>query len=173
LVETDVVGVPDNEAPSIDRSLITSSAANGSGGISTSSFSRDTGGDGLAGRVTTQVVNPIDDIGPAGGAVTRSGSSDRPSRSREEIELVFDRNKGAIFALYNRALRLNPALEGKLVLSLTIEPNGVVSSCEVVSSELGDEELETKLAQRVLLFQFEAKDVEVITTTKPIDFFPA
>lgn len=23
------------------------------------------------------------------------------------------------------------------------------------------------------LFQFEAKDVEVITTTKPIDFFPA
>ena len=87
--------------------------------------------------------------------------------------MVFDRNKGAIFALYNRALRQNPALEGKLVLSLTIEPDGRVSFCEVVSSELGDSELEQKLVQRVLLFQFESKDVEAITTTKPIDFFPA
>jgi len=26
---------------------------------------------------------------------------------------------------------------------------------------------------RVKLFRFEAKDVETITTTKPIDFFPA
>jgi TonB family protein len=115
----------------------------------------------------------MEGIAPAGAGASRTGSSDRASRSREEIELVFDRNKGAIFALYNRALRQNPALEGKLVLNLTIEPDGTVSFCEVVSSELGDPELEQKLVQRVLLFQFEAKDVEVITTTKPIDFFPA
>jgi hypothetical protein len=43
----------------------------------------------------------------------------------------------------------------------------------VVSSELGDEDLESKLVQRVRMFRFEAKDVEAITTTKPIDFFPA
>jgi len=42
-----------------------------------------------------------------------------------------------------------------------------------VSSELGDQELEQKLVQRIKLFRFEAKDVEAITTTKPIDFFPA
>ena len=45
--------------------------------------------------------------------------------------------------------------------------------CEVVSSELGDPELESKLVARVMLFRFEAKNVESITTTKPIDFFPA
>jgi len=60
-----------------------------------------------------------------------------------------------------------------LVLRLTIDPNGVVSFCEIISSELGDEELERKLVQRVKLFRFDAKDVETITTTKPIDFFPA
>jgi hypothetical protein len=43
----------------------------------------------------------------------------------------------------------------------------------VVSSELNDPELEQRLVQRILLFQFEAKDVESVTTTKPIDFFPA
>ena len=29
------------------------------------------------------------------------------------------------------------------------------------------------LLERIKLFRFEAKDVEAITTTKPIDFFPA
>jgi TonB family protein len=173
LTETELVGVAESAAPSTDRSLITSAATSSSGGISTDSFSRDTGGEGLVGRTTTQVDNPLEGVEPFGAEATRSGTSTLASRSREEIELVFDRNKGAIFALYNRALRQNPALEGKLVLNLTIEPNGTVSFCEVVSSELGDPDLEQKLVQRVLLFQFDAKDVEAITTTKPIDFFPA
>ena len=86
---------------------------------------------------------------------------------------MFDKNKGAIFGLYNRALRLDPTLEGKVVLRLTIAPTGEVTFCEIVSSELGDPDLEQKLVQRVKLFQFEARDVEPITTTKPIDFFPA
>ena len=40
-------------------------------------------------------------------------------------------------------------------------------------SDLIVEDLERKLVQRIKLFRFEAKDVEAITTTKPIDFFPA
>jgi protein TonB len=160
------------EAARNERSMITSKVGAASGGINTADMSRNTGGSGIAGRNTTRVVSPVEGIGPAGGA-SRSGSSGKASRSREEIELVFDKNKGAIFALYNRALRRDPSLEGKLVLRLTIDPNGTVSFCELVSSELNDPELERKLVQRVKLFRFEAKDVEAITTTKPIDFFPA
>ena len=160
------------EAARNERSMITSKVGTASGGINTANMSRNTGGSGIAGRNTTRVVSPVAGIGPAGGA-SRSGSSGKASRSREEIELVFDKNKGAIFALYNRALRRDPSLEGKLVLRLTIDPSGTVSFCEIVSSELNDPELERKLVQRVKLFRFEAKDVEAITTTKPIDFFPA
>lgn len=160
-------------APVTERSLIVSSVGSSSGGINTAKLSRNTGGKGLAGRETTQVASPVADLEAAGGAVRRSGQSNKGSRSREEIERVFDRNKGAIYALYNRALRQNPALEGKLVLRLTIAPDGRVTFCEVVSSELGDPDLEHKLVERVLLFKFEPKDVETITTTKPIDFFPA
>jgi TonB family protein len=87
--------------------------------------------------------------------------------------MIFDKNKGAIYALYNRALRRDPTLQGKLVLRLTIEPSGAVTFCEIVSSELGDSELERKLVQRVKLFRFPDKDVAPVTTTKPIDFFPA
>ncbi len=161
------------EAVRNERSMITSSAGAASGGINTAAMSRNTGGTDIAGRNTTRVASPVAGIGQPGGSASRSGSSGKASRSREEIELVFDKNKGAIFALYNRALRQDPSLEGKLVLRLTIAPSGQVTMCEVVSSELDDAELERKLVQRIKLFRFEAKDVEAITTTKPIDFFPA
>jgi hypothetical protein len=42
-----------------------------------------------------------------------------------------------------------------------------------VSCRAGDPELERELVGRVKMFQFEAKDVAVMTTTKPIEFFPA
>ncbi len=157
-----------------ERSLITSNVAGGSGGINTAAMSRNTGGSGLAGRSTTQVSSPVTGVGQrTGNNVRRSGDSGKASRTQEEIELVFDRNKGAIFRLYNRALREDPTLQGKLVLRLTIAPNGEVTMCEIVSSELNNAELERKLVQRIKLFRFTAKDVEAITTTKPIDFFPA
>jgi TonB family protein len=161
------------EAERNERSMITSKAGTASSGINTAGLSRNTGGTGIAGRSTTQVSSPVAGLGQSAGGARRTGTSGKASRSREEIELVFDKNKGAIFALYNRALRQDPTLEGKLVLRLTIAPSGEVTFCEVVSSELGDDDLERKLVQRVKLFRFEAKDVEPITTTKPIDFFPA
>lgn len=156
-----------------ERSMITSKVGTASAGINTANMSRNTGGSGLAARETTEIESPVASVGQSAGGARRTGSSGKASRSREEIELVFDKNKGAIFALYNRALRMDPSLEGKLVLRLTIAPTGEVTFCEVVSSELGDSDLERKLVQRIKLFRFEARDVEAITTTKPIDFFPA
>jgi protein TonB len=161
------------EAARNERSMITSNVGAASRGINTASLSRNTGGSGLGSRTTTQVESSVQAAGQNAGGARRTGTSGKASRSREEIELVFDRNKGVIFALYNRALRADPTLEGKLVLRLTIDPSGVVTMCEIVSSELSDEELERRLVQRVKRFQFEARDVESITTTKPIDFFPA
>ena len=87
--------------------------------------------------------------------------------------MVFDRNKGSIYSVYNRALRKDPTLQGKVVLRLTIAPSGKVTLCELVSSELHDPALGEKISRRVKLFDFGAKDVEEITITYPIDFLPA
>ena len=86
----------------------------------------------------------------------------RPSRSIEEIKLVFERNKGAIYAIYNRALREDPALQGKVVLELKIAPSGEVVDVRIVSSELKASELERKLLARIRQFDFGAKDVDVM-----------
>ena len=157
-----------------ERSLITSRVGTSSGGINTSSLSRGYGGGAgsLTGHSTTQVSSAT--LAAQGtNKVERGAGSGKASRSEEEIAMVFDRNKGAIHALYTRALRDKPDLQGKLVLELTIGADGSVVRCEVVSSELNDPDLERKLVARVKLFRFEAKDVGTITVTKPIDFFPA
>ncbi|HEY7638856.1 MAG TPA: AgmX/PglI C-terminal domain-containing protein [Steroidobacteraceae bacterium] len=157
-----------------ERSLITSKVGASSGGINTASLSRGYGGGAgsLTGHNTTQVSSAT--LAAQGSnKVERGAGSGKASRSEEEIALIFDRNKGAIYALYTRALRDKPDLQGKLVLELTIAADGSVTRCEVVSSELNDPELERKLVARVKLFRFEAKDVGTITVTKPIDFFPA
>lgn len=159
-----------------DRSIITSNVTATSGGINTATLSRGFGGGtgSLKGHETTQsVASFADSIAKGRPEAARTGSGGKAARSREEIETVFDRNKAAIFALYNRALRDNPGLQGKVVVELTIAPDGEVTACRVLSSELKDEELERKLVSRIKLFRFEAKDVAPITTTKPIDFFPA
>jgi TonB family protein len=162
------------ETTSSERSLITSKVGGSSGGINTAALSRGygSGAGSLTGHTTTQVTSSTL-AAQADDGVRRGSGSTKAARSREEIELIFDRNKGAIYALYSRALRDNPELKGKVVLELTIAPTGEITQCRIVSSELNNEELERKLVARVKSFRFEARDVETITTTKPIDFFPA
>lgn len=162
------------EAPSSERSYLTSNVGMSSGGINTAALSRGYGGGAgsLTGHETTQVASSAL-AAKVNDGVQRGAGSTKASRSREEIELVFDRNKSSIYALYSRALRDKPDLKGKLVLELTIAPGGEVTQCRIVSSELNDPDLERKLVARVKSFRFEARDVASITTTKPIDFFPA
>jgi len=156
-----------------ERSLISSKVGVGSSGIVTASSSRGFGsGAGALNDHNTVGVSSRIASDAAGNRVQRSGSSGKAARSQEEIELVFDRNKGAIYALYSRALRDKGDLQGKLVLELTITPAGEVSDCHVLSSEFKDDDLERKIVARVKLFKFEAKDVETITARKTIEFFP-
>jgi TonB family protein len=159
-----------------ERSLVTARTGVGSGGINTGQLSSGFGsGPGnLKGHAAGTVVPSFADrIGADRAQASRTGTGGRASRSREEIEIVFDRNKSAIYALYSRALREQPELQGKVVLQLTIAPSGEVTDCRILSTELNDAELERKLVARIRMFRFEDKDVEAMTTTKPIEFFPA
>src|SRR5215470_18972390 len=130
-----------------ERSLITSKVGVGSGGITSANSSRGfgTGAGSLTGHETGAIASNIARSGLNERGPTRTGASGKAARSREEIELIFDRNKGAIYALYSRALRDTPELAGKVVLEFTVAPSGEVTMCRVVSSELGNPELEHKI----------------------------
>jgi len=155
-----------------ERSLLTSKVGASSGGINTASLSRGYGGGtgALSGHTTTQVTSAV--LAGQKDNVQRAGTG-KASRSEEEVAMIFDRNKGAIYAIYTRALRDKPDLQGKVVFELTIAPDGEVTKCAIASSELNDPELERKLVARIKLFRFDARDVGTITVTKPIEFFPS
>lgn len=159
-----------------ERSMVTTQGPGSSGGINLSSLSRDvggggTGGDQIGGVQVTRVASSI------GG----TGTGDRPlasgavaGRTDEEIQIVFDRYKAALYRLYNRELRNDPTLRGQMVLRLTIEPDGSVSFCELQSSDMGAPTLEQQVVDRVLTMDFGAKDgIPAITILYPIDFLPA
>ena len=100
-----------------------------------------------------------------------SGAS--ASRTDEEIQIVFDRYKAALYRLYNRELRKDPTLRGQMVLRLTIEPAGNVSMCALQSSDMNAPDLAAQVVDRVRTINFGAKDVGAITIVYPIDFLPA
>jgi hypothetical protein len=92
--------------------------------------------------------------------------------TRGQIEPVLDRNKGAIYALYHRALRDDPDLRGRFSFRLQIAKTGEVTDCTVLSSELGNPELERRLCARLRLVRF-GELPEAVTVDKFIEFVPA
>ena len=163
-----------SKAKKTTRSLVTSSVGTSSGGINTATLSRNTGGagEGIGGVEFSRVESSIGSDFYGEEAPLSSGPG--PSRTDEEIQIVFDRYKSALYRIYNRELRKNPTLQGKMVLRLTIEPDGKVSACSVDSSDMDAPDLDKKIADRVKKFNFGAKDgVPSITILYPIDFLPA
>jgi len=71
-------------------------------------------------------------------------------------------------------LRRDPTLRGKILMRITIEPDGSVSMCKVESTDLASPELVKKIVERVRRFNFGPKeDVQRMTILYPIDFLPA
>lgn len=161
---------PAPDAPP-ERAMVTARTGAASGGIDDAlPTARET--TQLAGRETTRVDAPVESGSMAGSTSTAPARPSLPSRTSDEIQRVFDQNRAALNTLYNRALRNNPTLAGTVVLRLVILPSGDVAECEIVSSQLGDAELERRLVARVRQFDFGARNVSVTEITYPIDFFP-
>jgi protein TonB len=144
-----------------------SSATAGSGGIGEIGVvEHGAARTGLGSRSGTAVRSNIGGRGEGMGKIVKG-------RTLEEIQLVFDRTKGAFYTMYVREQRQRPDMAGKVTVRLTIAPNGSVKSCRVISSELSHPEFEKKVVARVLLMDFGPKDVGDFTIDYPILFFPS
>lgn len=162
----------------IQRAMVTTNAPGSSGGINLASLSRGVGGSGGSGGMAkvqvTRVTSGIGGIGKPGADRPLSGDGVGPSRTDEEIQIVFDRYKAALYRLYNKELRKDPSLRGQMVLHLTIEPDGSVSMCTLKASDMNAPELSAQVVDRVKTINFGAKEgVPAITILYPIDFLPA
>jgi outer membrane biosynthesis protein TonB len=139
-------------------------ASRGSGGVSVAALTTETVGEDLSSRDLTSVELTSDEV-----ALEETGGS----RSKEGLRLVFEQHKSSLDKLYRRALRNNDALEGSVTLKLEIQPNGKVSSCTVVNSELNDAALHRRLASRCRMISFEDRpNLDISVVEFPIRFIP-
>jgi hypothetical protein len=168
------------------RSLVAIQAKGGSSGISNVGVSRNVGsgngnrfgGSGVGrgggsgdGAGFAQVESTIADIEESGRPLSDGPG---PGRTDEEIQIVFDRYKAALYRIYNKELRKDPTLRGKILLRIAIETDGSVSLCKVESTDLGSPELVAKIVKRIKRFNFGPKEgVQKLTILYPIDFLPA
>jgi hypothetical protein len=169
------------------RSLVTMQAKGGSsGGIGNARFSRNVGSgnvDQLGGGGIGSGGGNGNGVGFARveSAIAGQGEAARPlsdgpgpGRTDEEIQIVFDRYKAALYRIYNTELRRDPTLRGKILLRICIETGGDVSLCKVESTDLGSPSLVAQIVERIKRFNFGPKDgVPKTTILYPIDFLPA
>jgi protein TonB len=153
---------------------ITAGAVQGGGGIDSSQYGSRVSATKLSAREVAAVRSGLfadvddKDIDVDGG---QSGSGN--GRSKEDVTIVFDQNKGTLYSLYARERRRSPGLQGKIVLKITIAPSGTVTDVEIVSSELNSPSLEAGIIGRIKLFRFDAMEVDEMTVTYPIEFLPS
>jgi hypothetical protein len=161
------------------RSLVAMQAKGSSGGIGGAAVSRNIGaggggkgGNGIGKVGFARVESAVAGLAEEAGRPLSDGPG--PGRTDEEIQIVFDRYKATLYRIYNKELRKDPTLRGKMLLRLIIEPGGEVSLCRVESTDLASAELVAQIVDRVERFNFGPKDgVPKTTILYPIDFLPA
>jgi len=182
-------GAADDVGRPSSLSILATNTPGSSGGIEVGSLNRSVGGGGGRGGGGgggaggtgsggagggIPIARATSAIASIGGDRPKAHGGPGPSRTDEEIQIVFDRYKASFYRLYNRELRNNPALQGKMVLRLTIEPDGSVSMCTLQSTDMNAPDLATQVVNRVRTINFGAKEgVQTVTIVYPIDFLPA
>lgn len=151
---------------------IAAGATTSSGGIGAASkdITSSQDGGGVGSRSTGKVGSPLGTgkVAPKGGVPGSGGG-----RTASDVQAVFNKNQGPFYAIFNRAARENANIgRGKIVVKLTIAPNGAVTACSLVSSSYGDPEFERKVIERVKLLNFGAKPGPEFTMNYPINFIP-
>jgi TonB family protein len=153
-----------------DLDALLSSVEEGGGGAGTAGGAEASEGTAsVRGGRADQVVTIDDMVAKLGGvrreSVSRkgqlkienasevSGQARRSSRrSPDAIHEVMLRHVNAVRYCYERALRQNPALKGKVTVRVTVAPEGGVSDAEIVSSTMGDADVEGCILSRIRMW---------------------
>ena len=152
-----------NTKSSASRSELASDSLAQSAGVigSSGGVSAGASGTSLGTRRTGAVQSAFNGSGTAAGT---DGERAVAGRTLQEIQLTFDRSKGAFDAIFTRTARETSGMDaGKVSVTLTIAPDGSVINCNIVSSSFGNRDFEQKILQRVKTLNFGAKNVPVFT----------
>lgn len=141
-----------------------------SGGIEISDDNMKTNTTVLAAHQSTEVAGL--DLG-SGGALGDSdayGAVQAGGRDMENIRRTLESAKSRIYSVYQRALAENPQLAGRFIFEFTIQPSGNITNLKLVSSELGDSVLNTRILDQIRRVNFGSDDSVATPVEYKFDF---
>lgn len=160
-----------------NANVITSNVATTGGTINAGAYGSTVGKTELSAReIVAAKSELLEEPTPTEKAATdaKNMQAGASGRSYEEnATIIFDKNKGSLYALYDRERRKSPGLKGKIVLEITISKTGDVTNVKMVSSTLNNPSLESRIVSRIKQFKFGTNGAGPITITYPIEFLPS
>jgi outer membrane biosynthesis protein TonB len=161
----------------------------GIGGLDVATAAGQTGQRGVDGAGSTAEIGDMGTRGVVGGAgagtkhksearvVARVTSAalqefDSDSRSQQDIVKAIRRRIGGIKHCYEKRLKRDPDLKGKIVVRFVIHSGGKVVEVEIVENTTGDSELGACIASRVKAIRFPATEGSETSVTYPFILAP-
>ena len=135
----------------------------GSGGID--DLLDDLGGDGTGVSLGKKGSIEVDRISGIKGSEAALGQ-----RTEESVRTVMLSYTGRLTYIYNKYLKLNPELSGKMVVEVEIAADGSVSGVKLVSSSMGQPEFEQEILSFVRRWKYAAIEQGTVSVTYPLFF---
>ncbi len=164
-----------SKATTIKRKLLAAATNKQSSQLTQAQLSKTVASDAISTKNTEQIRLGKEEI-LADNNVLAANDNDAKSslaqRSEMSLRRTLESHKARLYALYNRALRKDPLLKGKVLFAIEIQPNGNISHVSIKSSALNNAKLERQLIVILRRIKFPVADVSVMTTIWAIDFLP-
>jgi len=159
----------------VQRKLLASAANTQSSNLSAAKTSQTVASDELSTRGTQQLRLSEEEVIASTDTAVAESLAAQKSGQRSEVVLrqTLEANKSRLYARYNRALRKDPFLKGKVEFELEILPSGKVNKVTIKSSELNNAKLERQLTVILRAIKFSAESVGTVVTIWSIDFLPS
>ncbi len=145
----------------IDMTALSNSGTLTSGGGSNIGLAGSTGG--RSGYVSSGVAAQAEALGreimvfsdiSSISTPTVSGSENYSSRTAEEIAELVTSKQGTVMYVYNKHLRTDPLLMGRVDIAMIVHPSGRVSDVEIVSSNMYNRSFELELISSIEQWRF-------------------
>jgi outer membrane biosynthesis protein TonB len=156
------------------RAMLGKNSVNSSsGGLKASDITVNAKGATLADHSSSQVESSLATIELPSAAEYNYDPSKNAKRDMQSIRRTIERYKGAVYAQYAKALRVNPDLAGRFIFSFVILPDGSIDKLRLKSSELGDKSLEKKLLDKIGQINFGKEDSNATAVEYTYTFLPS
>lgn len=164
----------DTKQTQIKRKLLTAKVNQKSTALANAKVSQAVSSDELSTRNTQRIRLSDQEVIASGEGEQQYADKLTLANVRSEMQLrqTLETSKARLYALYNRALRKDPLLKGKVVFNIEIQASGAISKVVIKSSELDNAKLERQLLIILRSINFGVEDVDTMTTVWAIEFLP-